>query len=110
MLAGIVEPGEGCVSSDKIDLELIKRVNMATPQPGETVLFQLTVFNNSNVDATGPTTSHPLKGESKKGPLVIQGDHGPIVFRNLEIVERNFTDAVDLPYFKLPWLDRNYDR
>ena len=31
---GIVEPGEGCGTGNKIDLELIKRVNMATPQPG----------------------------------------------------------------------------
>lgn len=44
-----------------------------------------------NIDATGPTRSHPLQGECPKGPLAIQGDHGPVVIRKLEIIERDFT-------------------
>ena len=38
-----------------IDLELIKRTNISTPRVGDTVVFQLTVFNNSENNATGVT-------------------------------------------------------
>ena len=48
----VVETGQGCLGSD-IDLELIKRVNMETPMPGDTISFQLTVFNESENLATG---------------------------------------------------------
>ncbi|MBT8038141.1 MAG: DUF1080 domain-containing protein [Verrucomicrobiae bacterium] len=46
-----------------------------------------------NIDATGPTRSHPLQGEAAKGPLAIQGDHGPIVIRKLEIIDRDFSPS-----------------
>jgi len=51
----VVVRGQGCSTSDLIDLELIKRVNIATPQPGDIVTFQLTIFNNSQANATGVT-------------------------------------------------------
>jgi len=38
-----------------------------------------------NVSVTGPTVSHPLNGEEAKGPVVIQGDHGPIVIRSFVV-------------------------
>ncbi|MEE9371803.1 MAG: SdrD B-like domain-containing protein [Saprospiraceae bacterium] len=41
------------MSTDKVDLELIKRVNISVPQPGEVVSFRLTVSNASQVNATG---------------------------------------------------------
>ncbi len=34
-----------------------------------------------NTSATDPTASHPLPGEVHSGPIVIQGDHGPIAIR-----------------------------
>jgi len=51
-IEGIVDPARGCTGSG-IDLELIKRVNIETPQPGDTISFQLTVFNESENVATG---------------------------------------------------------
>lgn len=45
----------------------------------------------SNVEAKGPTRSHPVKGESAEGPLSIQGDHGPIVISKLSIVGADFS-------------------
>ncbi len=47
----VVRIAEGC--EDLIDLELIKRVNESTPMPGDTIVFQLTLFNNSTTTATG---------------------------------------------------------
>ena len=43
------------VDPTAIDLELIKRTSVTTPRAGDTVVFQLTVFNNSNNNATGVT-------------------------------------------------------
>ena len=51
----VVVLAQGCGTGDRIDLELIKRVNRETPQPGDTITFQLTVFNNSELNATGVT-------------------------------------------------------
>ena len=51
----VVVLAQGCGTNDRIDLELIKRVNRETPQPGDTITFQLTVFNNSELNATGVT-------------------------------------------------------
>ena len=36
-----------------------------------------------NVELTGPTRGNYVEGEGPTGPLVIQGDHGPVAFRNI---------------------------
>ena len=36
-----------------------------------------------NVTITGPTRAAAYKDESPEGPLMIQGDHGPVAFRNI---------------------------
>jgi hypothetical protein len=38
-----------------------------------------------DVAVPAPTASHPLPGEAPAGPLVIQGDHGPIAIRKLTV-------------------------
>lgn len=38
---------------------------------------------HENVELNGPTRGAVLPGEAAEGPLVIQGDHGPIAFRNV---------------------------
>lgn len=35
-----------------------------------------------NVEVTGPTRAHPLKGEAATGPVSIQGNHGPVAIRS----------------------------
>ena len=35
-----------------------------------------------DIELTGPTRGPYVKGEGPHGPLVIQGDHGPVAFRN----------------------------
>src|SRR5690606_13191838 len=38
---------------------------------------------HENVEVTGPTRGASLPGEAATGPLVFQGDHGPVAFRNI---------------------------
>ncbi len=38
---------------------------------------------HENVEVTGPTRSAAFFDESPAGPLMLQGDHGPIAYRNL---------------------------
>lgn len=47
------------------------------------VVNGVTVHENQEV--TGPTRAHPLKGEAAKGPISIQGDHGPIAIRSFKV-------------------------
>ena len=42
---------------------------------------------HNQLDLGGPTRGAISGDESAKGPLLIQGDHGPIAFRNLKIAE-----------------------
>lgn len=43
----------------------------------------VTVHENQEVN--GPTRAHPLKDEVAKGPVAIQGDHGPIAIRSFTV-------------------------
>jgi hypothetical protein len=40
---------------------------------------------HENVEVTGPTRSSTYNDEKPTGPLMLQGDHGPIAYRNLRI-------------------------
>lgn len=44
------------------------------------------VLVQENVDLTGPTRASLFNDEKATGPLMIQGDHGPVAFRNLRVV------------------------
>ncbi|NND09488.1 MAG: DUF1080 domain-containing protein [Saprospiraceae bacterium] len=37
-----------------------------------------------DIEVSGPTRAHQLEGEAALGPLFIQGDHGPVAFRNIK--------------------------
>ena len=41
------------------------------------------VVIHENVEVTGPTRSASFEDEKPWGPLMLQGDHGPIAYRNL---------------------------
>jgi Domain of Unknown Function (DUF1080) len=43
---------------------------------------------HENVEVTKPTGGQLAGGERAKGPLMFQGDHGPIAFRNLTITPK----------------------
>jgi hypothetical protein len=40
---------------------------------------------HENVEVKGPTTASLGGAEKAKGPLMLQGDHGPVAFRNVKI-------------------------
>lgn len=40
---------------------------------------------HENVEVTGPTRAATFEDEAALGPLMIQGDHGPVAFRNVRI-------------------------
>jgi hypothetical protein len=40
---------------------------------------------HENVEVTGPTRSAAFEDEKPKGPLMLQGDHGPVAYRNILI-------------------------
>lgn len=55
----------------------------------ENARFKKVVLNgqvlHENVEVTGPTRAAHFEDEQPGGPLMIQGDHGPVAFRNLRI-------------------------
>lgn len=57
-------------------------------QKVENARFEKVVHNgitiHENVEATGPTRAAAFEDEAALGPLMIQGDHGPVAFRNIK--------------------------
>jgi len=55
----------------------------------ENARFKRVVLNGvtiqENVEVTGPTRAAHYDDEKQGGPLMIQGDHGPVAIRNLEL-------------------------
>ena len=43
------------------------------------------VLIHENVEVRGPTGSHGDRKEAATGPIILQGDHGPVAFRNIYI-------------------------
>jgi hypothetical protein len=44
------------------------------------------ILVHQNVEVTGPTRASAYKDEKPTGPLMLQGNHGPIAYRNIWIV------------------------
>jgi hypothetical protein len=42
---------------------------------------------HDNVTIEEPTGGQLVEGNPPKGPLMLQGDHGPVMFRNIRIRE-----------------------
>lgn len=58
-----------------------------------------TVYHNGelvheDIELTGPTRASAYNDEKRTGPLMIQGDHGPVAYRNIRI-----EPAGPLPFF-----------
>jgi sugar phosphate isomerase/epimerase len=51
--------------------------------------FEKVVHNgvvvHADVELTGPTRASTYNNEKPKGPLMLQGDHGPVAYRNIRI-------------------------
>jgi len=48
---------------------------------------------HENVELSGPTRGQAFPGEAPLGPILIQGDHGPVAFRNIRYRLYNETPA-----------------
>jgi hypothetical protein len=40
---------------------------------------------HENVEVTGPTRASTFQDEKPAGPLMLQGDHGPVAYRNIQL-------------------------
>lgn len=66
--------------------------------------FKEVILNNAlihkNVEVSGPTRSAFFDNEAPRGPLILQGDHGPIAFRNLryKLYEQERIQLADMRY------------
>jgi len=43
------------------------------------------IIVHENVEVTGPTRSATFNDEKPTGPLMLQGDHGPVAYRNIRL-------------------------
>ena len=41
---------------------------------------------HENVECTGPTRGAKLSNEAPTGPILLQGDHGHVAYRNLKLI------------------------
>ncbi len=50
-------------------------------------VFEKVVLNgeviHENQEVTGPTRAAMFSDEAPRGPLMLQGDHGPVAYRNI---------------------------
>ncbi len=62
------------------------------------------VVIHENVEVTGPTRAAGFDDEQPMGPLMIQGDHGPVAFRNIRykryIPDRVALDSLDYRFYE----------
>ncbi|NHE58192.1 family 16 glycoside hydrolase [Cyclobacterium plantarum] len=58
------------------------------------------VLVHENVEVTGPTRSAIFEDEEPRGPIMIQGDHGPVAIRNItyKLFDNPVPPIIDLEY------------
>ena len=71
---------------------VIKRSNTGTPQQGFVLLNDTHV--QENVEIPAPTVSHMNIPEGPMNPIMLQGDHGPVAFRDLYLRGLDLRDTV----------------
>lgn len=54
------------------------------------------VLIHENVEVTGPTRASEFTEEVEEAPIMLQGDHGPVAFRNIRYKAFNRTDSITL--------------
>ncbi|MEX2344360.1 MAG: family 16 glycoside hydrolase, partial [Balneolaceae bacterium] len=65
---------------------------------------------HENAEVTGPTRGAAFDNEQTEGPLMIQGDHGPVAFRNISYKKFGQTDSLTLGEMDYTVYDYNGDR
>lgn len=49
---------------------------------------------HENVELTGPTRAATYQDEQPKGPLMLQGDHGPVAYRSIAVTPRDYSGTI----------------
>ncbi|GLR16117.1 family 16 glycoside hydrolase [Portibacter lacus] len=71
-------------------------------------VFHNGILIQDNVSLSGPTRGPFLEGEAAYGPIVIQGDHGNIAFRNIKF--KSYTqDSLTLSDLTYKYFEHPYD-
>lgn len=68
------------------------------------------VLVQENVEISGPTRAAAYDDEAPEGPLMFQGDHGPVAFRNIEYKTYSLTDSITLGEMSFTVYDYEGDR
>ncbi len=61
------------------------------------------VLVQENATTTGPTRSAPMEGDAARGPIAIQGDHGPIAIRSFRVTPMADADQARLAELDAYW-------
>ncbi|MDR8391857.1 DUF1080 domain-containing protein [Aliifodinibius sp. S!AR15-10] len=67
------------------------------------------VLVQKNVEVTGPTRAAPFTDEQPTGPLMKQGDHGPVAVRNIEY-KRYDKDGISLNNLTYSYYGQAFDQ
>ena len=109
-LGGLYQRWDTSRGKDKAGYEGVRPTKNAARAPGEWQTFDITfraprfdaagkktenarfvkvavngVTVHENQEVTGPTRGHPLRDETARGPVAIQGNHGPIAIRRFKV-------------------------
>ncbi|MEX1011960.1 MAG: family 16 glycoside hydrolase [Balneolaceae bacterium] len=68
------------------------------------------VLVQEDLEVGGPTRAAPFEEEAPLGPLMFQGDQGPVAFRNIRYKKYNRTDSISLGEFSFTIYDYEGDR
>lgn len=63
------------------------------------------VLVQKDFSTSGPTRSAPLEGNAPKGPIAIQGDHGPIAIRSLKVTPTDESHLTRIPELDAYWTE-----
>jgi sugar phosphate isomerase/epimerase len=56
---------------------------------------------HEDVELSGPTRGSSYPKESVKGPILLQGDHGPVAFRNIWVMPVELDKGLTNPFFAM---------
>ena len=65
---------------------------------------------HENVEVTGPTRGAGFRDEQALGPLMLQGDHGPVAYRNLKLTGVVTTPSDEPAKTPLRWLSLGHGK
>lgn len=65
---------------------------------------------HENVEVTGPTRASEFTDEVEEAPIMLQGDHGPVAFRNIQYKKFSQIDSISIGPIRYEVYDYEGDR